>query len=273
VRWLVLAAVASTLLRGCGPAPVYDEELGIQAVELEEGALAGTFALYSVTTNLIQVPLFGDEEGGGVNYILVNRDYDEATGKYTQETRLCGGYNFEVGGVTSGPPTETYPLVPGSFGEEVEVEHQLGTIGVTGMVQLWGVRGILDPLASPMPEDAEEAERLDMIYDMDGDGEPGVTAQVSGLFTGRVFFIQRKLLELNGLALGPDRVVGLTTSRYEMIILGDTFSFWDPGDGSANPHPDPQKSWFEERRLPTGSACGAVLEAVFEGGLGETKPF
>ena len=260
-------------LQGCGSAPVYDEELGVQAVAVSEGALAGTFAVYSVTTTLIEVPILGEEDGGGVNYLLVNREYDAATGRYSQESQLCGGYNVEVAGVTSSPPLETYLLVPPSLREEVEVDHQRGTYEVTGRVQLWGVSGLEDPLSSPMPATASEAERREMVYDMDGDGKPGVTAEVTGIFTGQVFFIQRKFTELSGVILGPDRSVGLTSSENEIVMLGDTFSFWDPGEGAASPHPDLKRSWFEERRLPESSECEAVLREVFEEGLGESRPF
>ena len=72
------------VLSSCGPAaePVYDDELGLQAVPIAEGSLSGTFALKVVAASLVRIPIPGidDQLGGGVNYRLVQRQWDAEQG-------------------------------------------------------------------------------------------------------------------------------------------------------------------------------------------------
>ena len=273
MRRLLLAAL---LAAGCGPDPIYDDDIGMQAIAIEEGAFQGVFAAQNTATSLVHVPIFGDEDGGGINYLLVHRIYDSQQENYRQQTKVCGGRNFTVLEVGNSPSKQAYQMVPESTDEILEIDHDLGSYEASGHVQLWGLRNLEDPLTSPIPSNKKEARNPPLnvhVFDMDGDGKEGVTSIVSGLIDGEVYFIQRKKTAFKGITLGPDRSVGLSQNQYETIFLGDNISIWDPGEGAAEVHPDPKKSWFEEVRLPDGSDCKTVLEAVEDGTLSKKRPF
>lgn len=279
LRLRALPLCVVVVLSSCGPAaePVYDDELGLQAVPIAEGSLSGTFALKVVAASLVRIPIPGidDQLGGGVNYRLVQRQWDAEQGHYQQTSQLCGGYNFEVAGVNTAVPAETYRLVPDSVAEQVFVDHEQGTYRSTGHVQLWGIN-LPDPLNSPLPADALEAEESphrERIYDMDEDEQPGITLKVSGLVTGEVWAVQRKKVDLEGLVVEPDRMLGLSLNFYESVVLGDDIPLYDANMGSTERWPDPKESWFEEVRIEDGSDCDDVMGAEARGILTRLRPF
>jgi hypothetical protein len=268
---LVLMCVAA-----CGPEPVYNDDLGLTAEPIAAGAAAGTFALKTVNTTLVHVPVLGDYAGGGVNYRLVTRTFDDATNAYAQTSRLCGGYNFEVAGVTASVPQETYQAVAPSTAEKVTIDDD-GTYAQTDHVQLWGLRDLPDPLTTPLPATKDEAAtdpHVDRIFDMDDDDNPGVTTFITGAVGGEVFVIQRKTVQTAGLVLGPDHAIGLATNSNAVLQLGNTNPLLDrQSEGSAEPHPDPKRSWFEEARIADDADCDVVLGAEDAGLLSVVPPF
>jgi len=261
---------------GCGPEPVYDDDINVQAIPVEEGELQGVFAAQNIATSLVHVPIFGDEDGGGINYLLIHRVYDFQKKTYSQRTKVCGGHNFTVMEVANSPSTHAYQMVPESVDETLDVDHQRGIYQATGHVQLWGLRQLENPLSSPIPTTKKQARNPPLnahVYDMDGDGKEGVTSVVTGLVDGEVYFLQRKRVTFKGVTLGPNRSLGLSQNQYETIFLGDTISIWDPGEGAAEVHPNPKKSWFEEVRLADDASCATVLQAVEDGTLSKSRPF
>lgn len=271
--------LATGLLCACAPppAPVYDATLNLQALPIEPGAFAGTFALKVVAANLIRVPVpgIGDQLGGGINTRLVTRTWHPESGTYLQESKLCSGANFEVAGVNTSVPAETYAAVPRSVEEVVTLDHERGTYAAAGHVQLWGI-DLPEPLATPLPADAEEAARpphAERIFDMDDDGQPGITLYVSGIFNGQIWAVQRKRVDLEGLVMSPDRALGFSRNRYETVVLGDDILLYDADMGATEPWPDPKESWFEEVRIEEGSTCDHVRAAEAEGKLSRLRPF
>jgi hypothetical protein len=271
-------SAALLLLAACErEPPVYDDDIGVQAIPAEVGSHAGTFALKALNSTLVEVPFDTQEDrtGGGVNYRLVTREWVEEEARYRQRSNLCGGFNFEVLGVATSVPAPTYRQVPASTEEWVEVDHERGTYESGGHVQLWAIT-LDDPHDGPFPADREAAEGAfaDRIFDMEPDGNPGVTLFVSGLVTGEVYAAQRKRVGLEGVILGPDRALGLAQNRFESVTLGNNNSFLDASDqGSAAPHPDPRESWFEEARIADGSDCDDVMRAEGEGVISRLRPF
>ena len=277
-RYRSALAWVSLLIWGCPepPEPVFDETIGVQAVATEPGVLAGTFALKTISTTLVHVPMIGDVEGGGSNYRLVKRTYDSETDTYHQTSQLCGGANFEVAGVLTTIPESTYRAVPESEDEVIKVDHELGTYEADGHLQLWGIKDLPDPHTTPLPEDGEAATlspHAERIYDMDEDGHPGMTMVVSGLVSGEVYAIQRKTVTLEGVVLSPDRILGLADNAYQSIVLDKTNPLLDPSGGSSERHPDLKESWFEEVRVEDGVACDFIMSAEEQGLLSRIRPF
>lgn len=274
----VLAVCCALLLSACPTVqPIYDDDIGVQAIPAPEGAHAGTFALKTRNQTLVHVPFLGDYEGGGDNFRLVTRTWDEGGGVYLQESQLCGGYNFEVAGVVTEAPQSTYRAVPQSPPEEVLIDHEVGSYGATGHLQLWALRDLPDPYATPLPTTKEEAAAApwdQRIYDMDGDENPAMTLFVSGAVEGEVYAFQRKTVELEGVILGPDHAVGLAHNSNEALTVAANNPLVDrQSEGSSEPHPDATRSFFEEVRIADGADCDEVMRASEDGTLPELPPF
>lgn len=252
-----------------------DPDVQALAAPVEDGALAGTFATFSVSATLVNTVVMGIQRGGGVNYRLVQRTWDDEEKLYRQTSWLCGGYNFEVASVINGVPESTYRAVPESVLETVRVDPETGLYLADDHVQLWGLRDLPDPLTTPLPANLDEAgmsPHAERIYDMDDDGNPGITVYITqgegeSAVMGEVYAIQRKLVDLTGVTTSADRSTGFATTGYSSLALGavpDLLSL--VYQGSAEPHPDAWESWFEEIRIDSGSDCDDVMAEV-EGGL------
>lgn len=280
VLLLTLPWVGALGILGCTPEPAepyFDDSLNIEAIPVEPGALAGTFALKTVNATLVHIPVLDDQQGGGVNYRLVTRTAND-DGTYAQSSVLCGGYNIEVAGVVTDVPQSSYRRVPRSEAEIVTVGDD-GQYAADGHIQLWALdfEAGADPFTTPLPATAEEAAaspHKERIYDFEEDGNPGMTMIVTGLVNGEVYAIQRKFVDLTGVVLGPDRVLGLAENSWENLMIANNNELLDrSGEGSAERYPDPKESWFEEVRLPEGSDCEDVLAAVDDQALSPARPF
>ena len=263
---------------GCSPAeePVFDEILGIQAVSVAEGALTGTFGLYTRGVGYVSSGAFGEVLTANDDFLLVERTWNAETAVYEQQTKLCGAYFFPVlDAQTVRVPDETFDLVPLSSTETLEVQHEQGTYRLSGHLQLLALRDLPDPFDTPFPPNAEAAlnpPHSERIYDMDQDGNPGVTLLTEGVISGEIYAIQRKRTDLEGVVASPDLMMGISDHLYEAMTLGASHPFLE------NPEPqqngtDPAESWFEEKRLPPGSNCATVLEMVDNEELGPIRPF
>ena len=272
-RLVVLSALSLGV--ACGPEPVFDDNIGVASIPILAGEAAGTFATKATNTTLVKTPI-GDYAGGGLNYRLLTRTFDEATNTYRQSSVLCGGFNFEVAGITTSLPESSYRAVAPSTQELVEIGDD-GVFTQTGHLQLWGLRNLEDPFTTDLPADKDEAlgdAWRDRVFDMDDDDEPGVTTFVTGAVSGEVFIVQRKTVSTAGVVLGPDRVVGLAKSTNEVVQLGNTNVLLDrSSEGSAEAHPDPKRSWFEEARLNDDADCDDVMSAEDDGILSVRAPF
>ena len=278
MRKVALPFVVLALAACEKPRPVYDDDIGVQAEPAEVGSLEGTFALKTINATLVHVPFQTDDDviGGGVNFRLVTREWDAEQELYRQRSTLCGGYNFEVMGVTTTVPEPTYRLVPESTEEWVKVDHELGTYEAGGHIQLWAI-DLDDPFEDPFPQDRGEAESAafrDRIFDMESDGNPGLTLFVSGLVSGEIYAVQRKRVDLRGVIQGPDYALGLAENAFESVTLGNNNPLLDASDqGSAEPYPDPKVSWFEEVRVDEDTTCEDVVGFEDSGILSRSRPF
>ncbi len=249
-----------------------------QGVGIPEGDLAGTFALRTVSATLVDTVINGQHRGGGVNFRLVTRTFDEETRDYTQRSVLCDGFNFEVAGVITETLPGAYRKVPASENETVRADMEGGIYLSFGHVQLWGIQGLEDPATSPLPTTIEEADappHKDHIYDMDEDGERGITLHIEGQlgageFVGDVYAIQRKTVGLQGVTVSKDHAFGFVTTGYESLPLGaDPDILSSIYQGSADPHPDANESWFEEVRIADDADCDDVMAFADDGGFVE----
>lgn len=271
LRCLPLCALALT---ACAPEPHYDDTLGITGVSVPAGTLAGTFALKIELITQTELPLIGTATGGGATYVLVDRTYDAGSGSYGQTHQLCGG-RIRGEYSTSSIPTENWQKVPATAPRDVELRDADGFAQVGGHLELWGLEGLEDPYEGAIPLDAEEAAsepHASHVVDMDEDGNPGFTVTVEGLASGDFYFVQRKITDMEGVVLGPDRVVGLHVTDFHQTIIGAANGPVQQGYSTVQ-HPDPKESWYEEVRITDGGDCDDVLQAVEDETLSPRRPF
>ena len=244
-------------------APVYDDRLGVSGVATSEGALAGRFGLVSSSADLAQVPLLGEQVGGGMTMVLVERSFDGSA--YTQRNSICRVINYEVAGLASALSEDTARAVP-VVSPRIAVDHASGAVTTDTFYEMWAVQDLTPDDA--MPTDASDAR----FYDMDDDGKPGATMTTSGLVTGEVYFAQRKALSFEGVVRGPDELFGLLTHKKEATVIGATDELLRTQTVRAQ-HPDPKLSWWHELRLADDASCDDLTAAVDDGGFSLLRPF
>ncbi len=271
------AVLCSSLLcaAACpGPEPVYDEELDLQAVSVDPGAMAGTWAQKHSIVNVANLPLIGDQLAGGESYHLVKREVTD-DGGYTQTTQVCGGRIYDTGGTSSFIEDEKWQLVPLITWQTVNIDDGLGTFDVKNHIELWSI-DLPDPINDEMPADAEDANtepHKSRIYDADNDGHLGTTMQLEGLAQGNVYFVQRKKVDFKGVIVAEDEVRGLIPDyKYEQITLGADNELLE-NQLERTEHPDPKQSWFQEIRTDDDADCDRVLQHVEDRDLERLNPF
>ncbi len=264
---------AAVQTMGCAPLdPVFNDELDLQAVSTSPGELAGTFALFTRAVGPVATPL-GEAPSGNDDYLLVERTWDEATGRYLHVSQLCGGDYIPVLETQTVIPTETWRSIPPSTDEVVEVDHARGVFAAKEHLQLWALQGLDDPLRTPLPTTRAEAiadDFLENVYDVDDDGNPGVTFLAEGLIIGEVYAAQRKTTKMDGVVLSADRIVGRSDHLYEFLILGASLSILEQEPQFNDT--DRNQSWFEQVRISDGAGCDEVQALVDDRTLGD-RPF
>ncbi|MDF1565214.1 MAG: hypothetical protein P1V51_19410 [Deltaproteobacteria bacterium] len=272
----LLLACAALAASGCGSReePVYDDDIGVQAIPVEEpGGLAGRFALAIRVADLVDAPLIGESEGGSMAAYLVERAWDGET--YSEVHRHCTGVIEPVAGNKTFIPDAFRQTVPPSTSHTLSLEDATGAYLVTGHLELWGLRDLPDPYETPLPATVEEAEappHSERIFDMDGDGNPGMTAQIQGFVSGDQYFVQRRVLGLDGITLGPDRLIGLVDNKSEKTSIGGSNRVL-AAQNEVTPDPNPLLTWFDQLRIADEAGCEAVKALVADEALGFDRPF
>ena len=86
--------------------------------------------------------------------------------------------------------------------------------------------------------------------------------------------IQRKRLHLEGVAVSPDRVVGMASMYKESLVLSSTSRVIKPGRFRVAESSDEKTaSFFEEIRVETGATCDTVRTMLASGAFLEESPF
>lgn len=274
VSALVLFTATAALNTGCQPDPVYDDELDLQAVSVEPGSMAGTWAQKHSVVNIAHLPLIGEQDAGGETYVLVERTYDDS-GEYTQLSQVCGGRTYDVGGTATILYDEQWRSVTPMTIEKLEIDEALGTFVLKDHIQMWGY-DMEDTVNGDFPETREEANAdpfVDHIVDGDNDDNPGITMELEGFINGEAYFIQRKRIELGGVIVDEDTHKGLIDDfLQETVTVGTTDDLLD-GELERTPHDDPRQMWYQETRIDDGMDCDEMVEFIKDGGLPRLNPF
>jgi hypothetical protein len=81
-------------------------------------------------------------------------------------------------------------------------------------------------------------------------------------------------VDLEGVILGEDEVVGVADNRLESVTLGNNNELLDAAEqGGAGQNPDAKRSWFHEVRVDAETTCEEVLLLEDQGRLARIRPF
>lgn len=260
--WTVDASVPPPPRDGGPPPPPRDggprdagppRDGGIPDEPLE--GLSGTWALEIVNAQVVTNEYVGTQTVLSTSIAIVDvRQTDEVV---ELATRLCSVVSepygetttsFDLGYVQSVPVVITTAYLDASS-ETFEPSERRFLIG-------WAADA--DPIAEPIPDTDEDPR----VFDVDGDGEPGVTIHVSGSLNGDLHVAQRTTIELYGVIESDERIAGTSRTTIEREILGSTNPLLRAGDTTQRPHPNLDRSPFEMLRMPFGASCDEVAMAL-----------
>jgi hypothetical protein len=277
LRCIAAAVFLAAGLVACAPVeePIYDDDLQLQGAATEPGALEGHWVLKTSIVTLAELPVDGvDQTAGGETYYLLDLAWDASAETYDQTLKVCGGRIFETAGTESEITTDRWQKVRPLPPRALTISPATGAYASDDIVELWAI-DLPDPLGDAMPADAAEAQEephRSRITDVDDDGHPGITMQMSGLSAGEVYFCQRKIIAQEGLFLSDREAAGLLEVSYEQITLGASNPFLNQQLPRA-PHPNPKEAWFWQVKLDANATCDDVLTAIDDEVVPRINPF
>ncbi len=225
------------------------------------GPFKGRWAMIetqAVTT--VDMPFVGILETTSVHHYLV--DIVPEGDDLVMHQRLCELEIFEQTchnmGITVIPPAYVAAIEP--FERRVVLASgEVGDAFVSERVTRLRGAQLEDPVNDPMPTLEDPSGE----YDQDGDGHPGMTVLLNGVFAGSsVYTAQRWWTELHGTIMTPDFIEGPILHANETNTLGA-----DPPalayQTQNAPHEDPTRSFFRMQRVPGDFTCADLIEAAY----------
>lgn len=180
----------------------------------------------------------------------------ESDGSLMVESRYCLIEQEPLGRVRTsiGPrfvaamPTWDAPLTRDSEGEDE------GALRIAENVMVLGAR-LDDPTNDALPADADDPR----VTDPDGDGNPGVTVEVSGFVSGQVYVVQRLVRGLRGTAAPDGRATGTVIGAGDQVVIGASNAILKTFTPRFEYNPDAKRNTFVWVPVPDGSTCESVL--------------
>ncbi|MCL7971045.1 MAG: hypothetical protein M8866_03000 [marine benthic group bacterium] len=112
-----------------------------------------------------------------------------------------------------------------------------------------------DPGRDALPKDGDDPR----ITDPDGDGNPGMTVEVSGFVSGQVYLVQRLVRGLTG-ELEPDgRITGNITGGGDQVVIGASNVILKSFTPTFEHNPDPKRNTFVWVPVSEDSTCESVI--------------
>lgn len=262
---IVLAVVAVSVAVDVGCAePFYDDDIGVEGVPVDVGALAGVFGVKGVAVDQADTVL-GKVDTGGMTFYLSRREFNAETRVYDETLEPCVVINFETAGLSTENSTDGIASIP-AISATLTVDHATGAYTRSTFFEYWAIRGLDDD--APLPSDVDD----DVYYDADGDDHPGITVFTSGLVNGEVYVAQRKTVTTGGVVQGEDLSFGLLQAKKEGLVLGASNDLLLT-EAARVPHPDPKESWWADVRLDDDASCDDVSAAIDDEVIPRRRPF
>jgi hypothetical protein len=129
-----------------------------------------------------------------------------------------------------------------------------GAMRIAENVMVLGAR-LDDPSRDALPADEDDPR----ITDPDGDGNPGVTVEVSGFVSGQVYVVQRLVRGLLGTAAPDGRATGTVIGAGDQVVIGASNAILKTFTPKFEHNPDPKRNTFVWVPVPDGSTCESIL--------------
>ena len=215
--------------------------------------IVGTYAIQMKIAQIQTVPVLGDLDSVSTVYSFCDVRAADGGGLEIIE-RGCGarsstGDAIEVvipQAIPRSIETEAVPLSVWMEGDEIKWSRP--TVYVPVGIQL------NDPENDTLPTDTSDPR----IWDQDGDGNPGVTVNVSGFASGEIYVIQRQISSAHGVFDGGDQLTGYVVDRSEQVVIGASNPLLNQQIVSV-PNPDPAQSTFRTSRMTEEVDCDWLL--------------
>lgn len=123
-------------------------------------------------------------------------------------------------------------------------------------VQLLGWMAKAMPETEALPTDPKDPR----VVDADGDGKPGVTLEIKGLVTGKVYVVNRSIIENGGTVMTADRILGPSKTTQTQVVL-DADPALLKSTVKTDPDPDASKSTFALVRISGAQNDCAYIKA------------
>lgn len=234
------------------------EETGGDDTGGGQAADTRTFAMLQVVATVVTDPgpFTDDQEQADTTSVLLVDWRREGTSLTWTET-TCSVEQSEV--------FDTVTSFPDAFVEHLPVRTRTGELSApeTGatltagpFVDLVSV-DLEDPSGDDLPEEADD----DRVFDLDEDGQPGVTVHIDQAIMGEgdVYVVQRSIARMDGVVVAADRIEGYLESSPEQSVLAASEWWLELDAPPPEPDPEPSHSYFVLQQVADGATCADIL--------------
>lgn len=251
--WLAtLAAFGITSLAGCGHAPEAD---GSDLADASTpAALAGTWAKQMVFFS--ESSALGITSRSKVERLLLVRATSDGDQLVTSEEH-CEVNTVSSAAAKIGFPESLVRALP-MRRQTFTLRDEAGQLRLDApaTIEVLGAR-LTDSANDPLPQSPSDPQ----VFDLDADGQPGVTIQVSGRFVlininARIYVTQRTLTQESGTLRDSQTIAGSLRWSMEQYTMGSDNSILARLTPSITPRLD--GSEFTMRKLSDDATCATV---------------
>ena len=116
-----------------------------------------------------------------------------------------------------------------------------------------------EPNADPIDEVLPQDDNDPRLRDVDNDGNPGATLNVTGLVSGDVYIANRNVTIATGAIIGEDRIAGTIGTTAAQRIVDASAILLNNNGTAVTDDPNPDASPFEMVRVMSNTTCADIV--------------
>lgn len=217
-----------------------------------EQGLSGVWVMAQLTTTAARIPIVGDVYATSrlvtLHRLRHQRDRLQGEGQLCNLELHSGSRFVRTTVPRAGQASLPTPVFDARIGADANGRL---TLSQERRFVVVGAR-LTDPRLDPLPHAPSDPA----VFDEDRDGQPGMTIEIGGLVSGRIFVAQRSWTELSGRMIDRDRIVGSVRFGNEQVVLRATSMLLAHAPAS---RAVPERSWFRMTRLADQADCARAL--------------